>query len=130
MCLQCITKSKEIGRFNNISVQISTEDHKNWPINTIGLVISNDPFFVFKDITFKIDPYFELSDNEIIDDRWFEHTTVISQCEKILKIDPYDGYQLYLNLLSDGYLPSKHGYNYLSYLIHKIAKMIETNGNK
>ena len=49
MCLQCVTNAKTISEefLPGYYLMISKKDHPNWPKGYYGLVICNDPSYVF-----------------------------------------------------------------------------------
>lgn len=123
MCLQCECKSVEIGRLGDISVQISVVDHPEWKKDSIGLVISNDPFKVFDpNIKWLKSASFNPSDEEQDDSKFWKN---LERVEKELYFDAYDGFRLIINLHRDGYKESFHGYRWSYYFVHKIAEMLQ-----
>jgi len=129
MCLQCECVSKEIGTLGDISIQISTVDNLKWAINTIGLVKSNDPFKILKTTNYLVDACFE-KDNFSNDEYnlWEKHMKCVEEFEKNQDnvCEASDGYFLIENLKKSGYDTDVHGFRYTSYLVHKIAEMLNT----
>ena len=130
MCLQCITNSVEIGRFGEISVQLSQKDNLTWPSGSVGLVISNDPFKVFSGFEFKIDPNFngdsEFTNAEIDAFNEFFDAVDLFEHEGHNQFDASDGHRLYQEMLNNGYNPKIHGYRWVAYFIHRVAEMLES----
>lgn len=109
MCLQCTVEAKVVKEFGRWTLMISNNDESSeWPKGWLGLVITNDPHFVFP-ISFTKDPY-ENKDDDYIEsstkEEWetFErHIEDAKNLDEKLQCSPNVGHLLISEMKKCGY---------------------------
>lgn len=125
-----------LGNIGGMRVYVSTKDIPEWPSGKIGLIIGINPFKIFKkDFEWVKNPKahdkretIKLGSNEWL--AWSSHLKnqgILIQDGQ--DIDPMKAYLMISHLFYDGYSLVYH-IGWASYLMHRVATLIELPGNQ
>lgn len=107
MCLQCITEARTVSEdfLPGYFLMVSTKNHPDWEEGKYGLIIMNDPSFVFS-----IPEKNNCTACDLLRDELNEYTTVES------------GYDLVRAARKVGYRPDRHGF-LSGFLVKRMQKL-------
>lgn len=128
MCLQCLTKARSVKKnvIPGYTLMRSTVDHKDWHAGDYGLVVCNDPDFVFKG-----KPTPDPSRGKNLDkdkkafERWKKWSSQVEAVMENFLCPPERGYRLYKACLKTGYRPHRDGYNMLYWLWDYMGRQLK-----
>ena len=135
MCEQCSAATKTYGEvLPHWWLVQATKQGNMMREGDFGLVWADDPDFCWpKDMPPRKDPSFGMTDEEfdnMTDEdgrEWDEFQDYVDNLWPHFRCDPGTGHCLMEAITDAGYDRAKHGYNYLAWLVHRMAVVMERN---
>jgi hypothetical protein len=135
MCEQCSAQTKTYGEVvpGWWLVQATKEGNMMKP-DDFGLVACNDPDFIWPlALAPQKDPAFDMTEEEFdnmtedVGKAWDDFQDYTEKLSEHFSCDPIVGYSLMQGVYQAGYSRKEYGYNYMGWLSHRMAVVIERN---